>query len=407
MRTIAVAGKNYGDEGKGLAVDYLTRHADRPLVIRHNGGSQSGHTVERRGGGEKRFVFHALSSGSLCGADTLWIDSFHPDLYKLGEELEGFQTAFGFLPGIWAEEGVCCTVVDDVLLNLALEASRGERRHGSCGMGINECDLRLRAGYGLRLGDIARMDAAALYGTLSLLRRGWTARRLRELDGALNAAAEPYLRLLSDENLLRNEAEAILDNLRRVKLLSEPALREKLKDAGTLIFEAGQGLLLDCGNEACAPHVTASCTGLQNPCAFLARMGLRLDEAVYVSRSYVTRHGAGPLPWECRREALGRLEPDRTNEPNPWQGSLRYARHGSEADFVSEVRQDLRRNGADGVSARLFLTHLNETAGCVVLRDRQIPAETFLRHPLLRESFRGAYLSASPYSEDVAVLSAE
>ena len=404
MRTVAVVGKNFGDEGKGLAVDWLTRHADRPLVVRHNGGSQSGHTVERGGSGGKRFVFHALSSGSLSGADTLWIDSFHPDLYKLGEELADFQAAFGFLPGIWAEEAVCCTLVDDVLLNLALEASRGDRRHGSCGMGINECDLRVRAGYGLRLGNMGRMDAAALYGALSLLRRSWTVRRLRELEGELNDAAEPYLRLLSDETVLQNEAAAILGNLRRVTLLSEAALREKLKDVGTLIFEGGQGLLLDRGNETYAPHVTASSTGLENPCAFLARMGLPLDGAVYVSRSYVTRHGAGPLPRECPREALGSLGPDRTNETNDWQGSLRYARHRSEADFVAEVRKDLRRNGGEGVKARLFLTHLNETGGRVVLEDRQVPAEIFLRHHLLRETFQCAYLSASPYSEEVTVF---
>ena len=78
MKTVAVTGKNFGDEGKGLACHFLSRGAGRVLGVRHNGGSQSGHTVERRGGGEKRFVFHALSSGSLYGADTLWIDSFHP-----------------------------------------------------------------------------------------------------------------------------------------------------------------------------------------------------------------------------------------------------------------------------------------------------------------------------------------
>ena len=404
MRTAAVVGKNFGDEGKGLAVDYLTRHADRPLVVRHNGGSQSGHTVERGGPGGSRFVFHALSSGSLCRAETLWIDSFHPDMYKLGEETERFRTAFGFLPEIWAEEAVCCTVVDDVLLNLALEASRGDRRHGSCGMGINECDLRVRAGFGLRLGDIGRMDAETLYGALSLLRRVWTARRLRDLGSELNAAAEPYLRLLSDDNVLRNEAAAVSDNLRLVKLLSEAALREKLKHVGTLIFEAGQGLLLDGENEAYAPHVTASSTGLKNPCDFLARLGFPLDEVVYVSRSYVTRHGAGPLPCECSREALGRLGRDRTNEPNEWQGQLRYAAHESEAAFVAEVRKDLRQNGAEGIPVRLFLTHLNETDGCIALRDRKVSVEAFLRHPMLRETFRSTYLSASPYSEEVTVF---
>ena len=55
----AVIGKNFGDEGKGLAVDYLSLQAKGGpvLVIRHNGGAQSGHTVDLP---DKRFVFHEL-----------------------------------------------------------------------------------------------------------------------------------------------------------------------------------------------------------------------------------------------------------------------------------------------------------------------------------------------------------
>ena len=81
----AVAGKNYGDEGKGLATDYFvlkrTSCPSDSLVIRHNGGAQAGHTVDMSDG--RRFVFHQLSSGSFRGASTLWADTFMPDLYKL------------------------------------------------------------------------------------------------------------------------------------------------------------------------------------------------------------------------------------------------------------------------------------------------------------------------------------
>ena len=62
-----VIGKNLGDEGKGLAVDFFCGQVPDTLVVNHNGGSQAGHTVETNG---KRFVFHQLSAGSFCGADT-------------------------------------------------------------------------------------------------------------------------------------------------------------------------------------------------------------------------------------------------------------------------------------------------------------------------------------------------
>ena len=79
----AVIGNNYGDEGKGLAVDHLTLSGHN-LVVRHNGGAQAAHTVDRE---DKRFVFHELSSGSFNGADTYWASTFLPDLYKLEEEI--------------------------------------------------------------------------------------------------------------------------------------------------------------------------------------------------------------------------------------------------------------------------------------------------------------------------------
>ena len=81
MKIHIIIGKNYGDEGKGLAVDYFAGTAKRRgtpvLVVRHNGGAQAGHTVDRRNG---RFIFHQLSSGSFLGADTLWAKTFLPDL---------------------------------------------------------------------------------------------------------------------------------------------------------------------------------------------------------------------------------------------------------------------------------------------------------------------------------------
>ena len=60
----AIIGANFGDEGKGLAINHFSREG-KNLVVRHNGGAQSGHTVERDG---KKFVFHELSSGSFNGA---------------------------------------------------------------------------------------------------------------------------------------------------------------------------------------------------------------------------------------------------------------------------------------------------------------------------------------------------
>ena len=399
MRTIAVTGKNFGDEGKGLAVDYFALHAGKALVVRHNGGAQSGHTVEHKE--KERFVFRELSSGSLRHADTLWADTFYPDMYKLDEEAERFRAAFGFLPGIFAAPGTNITVPDDVLINMALESSRGDGRHGSCGMGVNECDLRTHAGYGLTMEAVGRMDANALYRALEHLRRAYVPKRLKALKGLQSAPAAEYLRLLEDANVLKNAACTITENMKYVQMLSEADLKELLFGTETLIFEAGQGLLLDRNNVSYAPHVTASDTGLKNPCAFLRRYGLALNEAVYVSRTYVTRHGAGPLPCECAKNELGGIPEERTNRTNVWQGPLRFARHENAEAFVAQVKKDIRRNCSDNITTSLFLTHLNETGNCVAMDGSPVPTQAFLRLPQIEGTFDRVYLSDTPYAQDV------
>lgn len=400
MRVLAVIGKNFGDEGKGLAVDYFSLHGGKTLVVRHNGGAQSGHTVVQKLPDKKRFVFHELSSGSCRGAGTLWIDSFYPDIYKLGEEVCNFQKAFGFCPDIYGMENVCITTPDDVLLNMALESSRGSSRHGSCGMGINECDLRTKAGFGLKLSQICGMDGDALYHAMLYIRKGYTAKRLQQIAGSLNKEAEEYVQLLSNSNVLINAAYEIVSNLKYVKLLTEADLRKKLRSTDTLLFESGQGLLLDRNHTVYAPYVTASDTGLTNPCRFLAHFELKLDEAVYVSRTYITRHGAGPLPNECPEAMLGHLSEDMTNEPNPWQGTLRYARHENEEVFVEEVQKDIAGNCSNRCGVSLFLTHLNETDGCIVLKGETVPLEEFVNRPPIAATFHTVYASASECSED-------
>ena len=138
----AVIGNNFGDEGKGLAVDYLTLKGHN-LVVRHNGGAQAAHTVERD---EGRFVFHELSSGSFNGADTYWAGTFYPDLYKLEEEAEDFRALSGKNVKIYSSPKAAVTLLYDVFLNQKKEELRGDKKYGSCGMGIWEATRR--SGYG-------------------------------------------------------------------------------------------------------------------------------------------------------------------------------------------------------------------------------------------------------------------
>ena len=102
-----------------------------------------------------------------------------------------------------------------------------------------------------------------------------------------------------------------------------------LRDGGYehLVFENGQGLLLS--EDASNVHTTPSNTGCSYSIEMLKNVaGLsEVDvNAIYVSRPYVTRHGAGELPHENPYLATSSsIELDTTNVFNKWQGKLRYA----------------------------------------------------------------------------------
>ena len=403
MEAQIIIGKNFGDEGKGLATDYFARQAQQSgkpcLVVRHNGGAQAGHTVDR---GTDRFVFHQLSSGSFRGADTLWADSFLPDLYKLREEAEDFFALSGKRPRILSGGDCRCVVIDDVLLNMALETARGSNRHGSCGMGINEAVQRSKTAFLLTLREVRGMTADALYRRLREIRSGYTAVRLKQTG--LDRLDSEYASLLRNDNVLRNAAEGMC----RSAALTETAAPSELSTFESVIFEGAQGLLLDENYLAYAPHLTTSRTGLQQPLALCRELFPAADcRAVYVTRSYVTRHGAGPLPYEGQFDRTRYPVSDPTNLPNEWQGKLRFAPHGNHREFLDREFLDpvLADKGSADVACSLFLTHLNETDGRVVTAVGALPLAQWADAYRIFSCFDNVYLSASPFSRDVTLRS--
>ena len=334
MRTIAVIGKNFGDEGKGYTCSRLASSLKKSLIIKHNGGGQAGHTVEDPEG-KWRFIHHQIGAGAEYHVPTLFADSFMPDLFQLGKEVKAFTELFGFQPIFYSEKNARITTIDDVLLNMGAEVARGKNRHGSCGMGIEECVQRNAAGYGITVEELATMSKQDLLDRLKHIRKEYTERRSKILG---IQASNPYYEMLNNDTVLENFVEEVKENVKLLTLVD--ADRKWLEEFQHLIFETGQGLLLDQDYEAYAPHLTSSKTGIHNPAIFLEKRGLSLDEAIYVTRPYVTRHGNGPLPCEVDRSELPGVGEDLTNQPNEWQGILRYARHKSLKDFFEPVLRD-------------------------------------------------------------------
>ena len=367
MRTIAVIGKNFGDEGKGYTCSRLASSLKKSLIIKHNGGGQAGHTVEDPEG-KWRFIHHQIGAGAEYHVPTLFADSFMPDLFQLGKEVKDFTELFGFQPILNSEKNAQITTIDDVLLNMGAELARGKNRHGSCGMGIEECVQRNAAGYGITVEELATWSNQELLDRLKHIRKEYTERRAKILGIIAPASSKamkqsnlrnpstastssnpsnsstfsnfsnPYYELLNNETVLENFVEEVKENVKLLTLVD--ADRKWLEEFQHLIFETGQGLLLDQDYETYAPHLTSSKTGIHNTAIFLDKRGLSLDEAIYVTRPYVTRHGNGPLPCEMDRSELPGVGEDLTNQPNEWQGTLRYAKHESLEAFFAPVLRD-------------------------------------------------------------------
>lgn len=392
-----IIGKNFGDEGKGLATDYFALDAVKKgravICVRHNGGAQAGHTVDLP---DRRFVFSQLSSASFRNVDTYWADSFMPDLYKLSDEAERFRASSGMLPDIYASEKCRCTCIIDVILNMMLETKRGELRHGSCGMGINEAVVRSKT-FPLYLSDAVSMASSQLYSRLKDICRDYLPIRLAELSVDVDMSGE-YGDMLKNDTILYNAAEVMCRSAEYVQITEQ----SKLISYDEIIFEGAQGLLLDELNTEYAPHLTSSRTGAFEPVRILRSLHSGDEsnkaEAVYITRSYVTRHGAGPLPYEGK---LGISVSDRTNVYNQWQGDFRTALHGCTEEFLNAVRRDIAETGFCG-STSLFITHLNETNGCIMTKDGQISVNDFYGLSDINNAFGNFYLSYSPYAEDIS-----
>lgn len=377
-----VIGKNFGDEGKGAAVDRFCR-GKRALVVRHNGGAQAGHTVEE---GSFRFVFHQLGSGSLRGASTYWSHTFIPDLLKLSEEIESFKVMAGKAGAsvkIYAHSDCACATVYDVLLNSLTEQVRGSKKHGSCGMGIYETLCRTRDGqYALYLKDFINAETEDIADRLLKIRDEYVCKRTRELHAGNQEQWErqeiqKWLELIADENILWNAALRMCDNFKKYIVLAD--WKQLAGQYDTIVFENAQGLMLDMGNMEYYPHLTPSHTGLTNAAELLQEIEASGSlEIAYISRTYVTRHGAGRLDYECDKADINPHMQDATNVPNAWQDSLRYGKHPWGEEFFRYIRKDLQvletllKDNKDRLQTRitLWLTHADETGDKVIFADK-------------------------------------
>lgn len=383
-----VVGANYGDEGKGLATDFFARNASgKCLNVLYNGGPQRGHTVELKDG--KRHVFHHFGSGTFANAHTFFDKDFIVNPIFFAKEYDELAHE-GVNEKCFVSPDCRVTTPYDMIINQIVEITRQGGKHGSCGCGIWETQRRYQDGtYSLRYSDMVRMNDSHLLKYIHSIAEDYFYEQMKFYG--VEEIPEAYKGLIGNDTMERH----YINDLRYMQQKSKCNLLESMfNEYQTIIFEGGQGLALSETNLSAYPYTTPSNTGSVVPVKRIATITDDFDvELCYVTRSYFTRHGAGPFPTECQKSEINSSIEDSTNVPNEFQDSIRYGKF-SKDEFCYRIFEDIRESDVltSKIKRSLMVTHLNYTNG-----------DIFGNFDLkgLEKMFRTVYKSKTKFSTDI------
>ncbi len=283
---IAVVGAQWGDEGKGKIVDLLTPNFS--IVCRYQGGHNAGHTVYANG---RKFVLRLLPSGILHDGVTCIIgNGVVVDPQALFAEIDEV-TAAGVNIGdrLLISDKAHLILPYHRELDLLSEARRGERKIGTTSRGIGPAYEDKIARRGVRVGDLANIDA---------------------LRDAVQHNVAARNRIIPESTM---DAETVLDELQRAWQRMSPWVRDvsvflaRAREEGRpIMFEGAQGTLLDI-DHGTYPYVTSSNATVGGVCTGLGVPPKAIDGVLGVAKAYTTRVGEGPLPTELTGELGNRL----------------------------------------------------------------------------------------------------
>ena len=259
-RNVVVIGAQWGDEGKGKIVDWLTDHARG--VVRFQGGHNAGHTLVIGG---KKTVLHLIPSGILREK----VDCF------IGN---------GVVARLSISEACPLILPYHSALDLAREAAKGEKKIGTTGRGIGPAYEDKAARRAIRLQDL--FDAKRF------------ADKLRELLEFHNFVLQNFYKQPKvDYQKTLDETLALAPRLAPLIADVPRALYHANRAGKNLLFEGAQGSLLDI-DHGTYPFVTSS-NCVAGAAAAGAGIGpMHLHYVLGITKAYSTRVGSGPFPTE-------------------------------------------------------------------------------------------------------------
>jgi len=295
-RNVVVIGAQWGDEGKGKIVDWLTDRAQG--VVRFQGGHNAGHTLVIGG---RKTVLHLIPSGILRAKVACYIgNGVVVSPRALVEEISILEAA-GVKVRKRLKISEACPLIlpHHQALDLARESAKGDFKIGTTGRGIGPAYEDKVARRAIRLQDLFHPERFA--------------RKLKELLDFHNFVLVNYLRAKPvDYQKTVDDALAAAAEIKPM-VADVPRLLYAAQAAGNnLLFEGAQGALLDI-DHGTYPYVTSS-NCVAGAAAAGAGIGPQhLHYVLGVTKAYATRVGSGPFPTELDDDT-GRRLASRGNE---------------------------------------------------------------------------------------------
>lgn len=341
IRSIAVVGMQWGDEGKGKVIDLLSEQAQH--IARAQGGNNAGHTIVD---GTKEYKFHLIPSGILYPTTKCYIGGGTVvDPPSLLQEIAALHMPL--VGRLFLSHYAHVVLPYHRLLDRLSEEKKGKSAIGTTGKGIGPCYVDKARRSGLRIAELIDPQ---------LLRH-----RLEELLPAKNEELEKLYNHpgLTVDELFREFSEYG----KQLKPYAAP-VEQMLFDAreDKILFEGAQGALLDV-TFGTYPFVTSSCTLAGGASSGLGVGPSKIDHVIGVTKAYTTRVGNGPFPTELSPEELT-LFPEHTSAREIGTTTGRKRRMGW-LDAVI-LRTTICLNGADSLSIMKLdiLDHLDEIKIC-------------------------------------------
>ena len=305
-RNVVVVGTQWGDEGKGKLVDWLTESAQG--VVRFQGGHNAGHTLVING---KKTALHLIPSGIMRPGVKCYIgNGVVLSVGKLFEEIEGLEKAGVQVRDRLRVSEACPLILPfHQALDVAREAAReqgGVQKIGTTGKGIGPSYEDKIARRALRVQDLKHPERfATKLRELLNLHNHILVNVLGSKNFDFGAALAPYMK---DGEV---QFDAVYSEAMRHAELLKPMIADVSRelnavhaDGGNLLFEGAQGTLLDV-DHGTYPYVTSSNCVAGNASAGAGVGPGMLHYILGITKAYCTRVGGGPFPTELDWETPG------------------------------------------------------------------------------------------------------